>query len=74
VRAIGLMIKVLWSPGEAFREIRDQGVGPWVPIIVMSLAAVGLTALLLTVADFGEMMLRQIQTSPNAGSMSASVS
>lgn len=71
MRAIGLMFKVLWSPGEAFRTIVDDRIGPWIPLLVNTLATFGLAWLLFSIADLGDIMMRQIILSGQAGQMSA---
>lgn len=71
MRAIGLMFKVLWSPGEAFRRIVDERIGPWIPLLINTLATFGMVWLLFSVADIGDIMMRQIILSGQAGQMSA---
>jgi len=71
VRAIGLMLKVLWSPGEAFRTIVDDRVGPWIPLVANTVVTFSMIWLLFSVADLGDIMMRQIILSGQANQMSA---
>lgn len=70
MRALTLMLKTLWSPGEAFREIRDTGVGPWIPLVVFVAFGIIGTFLLTHRIDMGEAMMREILRSPQAGNLS----
>ena len=70
MRALALMLKTLWSPAAAFREIRDGGAGPWVPMLMFVAFGVASVYLLTSRVDMGEVLTREIQRSPQAGNMS----
>jgi hypothetical protein len=64
------MLKVLWSPGAAFTEIREARARPWIPILVFIVFGLGGTYLLTSRVDMGEALMREIVRSPQAGNMS----
>ncbi len=70
MRALRLMLKTLWSPGEAFEEIRDSRVGPWIPFLVFILFSIASVYLMTSRIDIGEAFMRDILRSPQAGNMS----
>ena len=69
MEGIGLLAKVLWAPGEAMFLIskRPRILAPLLLICMFSLLT---AAAVLTKVDTGEMTLRQIERSTQAGSMS----
>ncbi len=70
MRALRLMLKTLWSPGEAFGEIRDSRVGPWIPFLVFIVFGVAGTYLMTNRIDIGEAAMRDLLQSPQAGNVS----
>jgi hypothetical protein len=70
MREISLMLKVLWSPGAAFAQIRENRVRPWIPILVFIAFGLAGTYLLTNRVDIGEALMREILRSPQAGNMS----
>lgn len=70
MRALRLMLKTLWSPGEAFGEIRDSRVGPWIPFLVFIVFGVASVYLMTSRIDVGEALMRDFLRSPQAGNMS----
>lgn len=67
MRALKLMLKTLWSPGEAFREIKEFGVGPWIPFLVLALFGIAGTYLLTSRVDVGDVLMRDVLRSPRPG-------
>ena len=70
MRAFALILKTLWSPGSAFREIRESRTGPWIPFLVFIAIGVSSTYLLTSRIDFGEALMREVLRGPQAGDMS----
>lgn len=66
MRSIRLMAASIWSPAEAFREILESGVRPWVPVAVHILAGVLLIAVLISRVDLGAMIAAQAAQSQGA--------
>ena len=70
MRALRLMLKTLWSPGEAFGEIREYRVGPWIPFLVFIVFGIASVYLMTSRIDIGEAAMRDFLRSPQAGNMS----
>ena len=70
MRAITLMLKIIWSPGNAFEDIRDSKIGPWIPLLILIVASLTFTTFFLSVVDPVDVAIRQIQQSPQGGNMS----
>ncbi len=70
MRALRLMLKTLWSPGEAFGEIREYRVGPWIPFLVFIIFGIASVYLMTSRIDVGEALMRDVLRSPQAGNMS----
>ena len=70
MRALTLMLKIFWSPGEAFAQIKESKVGPWIPMLTLVAFSLAATTIFLSVADLGELFFRQIQQSPQGGEIS----
>jgi hypothetical protein len=65
------MFLVLWSPGKAFERILEHRVGPWIPLLVNVGVTAAMVLLLFNIADVGDIMMRQMIMSGQAGAMSA---
>ncbi len=70
MRALRLMLKTLWSPGEAFGEIREYRVGPWIPFLVFIVFGIASVYLMTSRIDIGEAAMRDFLRSPQASNMS----
>ena len=69
MRAVVRILKVFWSPGDAFTEIAESKIPAWAPLIFLMVLGFGGALIFNSMIDLGELAVRAAEQGPGGGEL-----
>ena len=69
MRALVRILKVFWSPGDAFTEIAESKIPAWAPLIFLMVLGFGGALIFSSMIDLGELAVRAAEQGPGGGEL-----